>query len=202
MRRQDHEHCASITCMIRHYVARRAQVTEGHPHSAADRVGLRCSVPDTVLSAGTMSGPDAEMRPRAGWVRAGGSGLSACERDQQRRSVPRRRKRRRGVAVRRAVPRPAPSVAASAPAAPARMATSGRSRCRSPGWRRLPLQHTPAPLHHAEPLGRPTCPPSCPVPLLALWNPSASQHHAHPVAGHCKPARPVTVFGKFPQVSD
>src|SRR6185437_16635757 len=55
--------------MIRHYVARRAQVTGGHPHSAADRVGLRCSVPDTVLSAGTMSGPDAEMRPRAGWVR-------------------------------------------------------------------------------------------------------------------------------------
>ncbi len=40
------------------------------------------------------------------------------------------------------------------------------------------------------------------VPLLALWNPSASQHHAHPVAGHFKPARPVTVFGRFPQVSD
>jgi hypothetical protein len=29
---------ASITYMIRHYVARRAQVTEGHPHNAADRV--------------------------------------------------------------------------------------------------------------------------------------------------------------------
>src|SRR5712691_790032 len=33
VRRQDLEHCASITCMIRHYVARRAQVTEGHPHN-------------------------------------------------------------------------------------------------------------------------------------------------------------------------
>ena len=28
---------ASITSMIRHYVARRAQVTEGHPHNAAER---------------------------------------------------------------------------------------------------------------------------------------------------------------------
>jgi hypothetical protein len=35
VRRQEQEHCASITCMIRHYVARRAQVTEGHPHNAA-----------------------------------------------------------------------------------------------------------------------------------------------------------------------
>ena len=35
VRRQDREHCASITRMIRHYVARRAQVTEGHPHNAA-----------------------------------------------------------------------------------------------------------------------------------------------------------------------
>jgi hypothetical protein len=26
VRRQNQEHCASITCMIRHYVARRAQV--------------------------------------------------------------------------------------------------------------------------------------------------------------------------------
>jgi hypothetical protein len=38
VRRQDQEHCASITCMIRHYVARRAQVTEGHPHNAEERV--------------------------------------------------------------------------------------------------------------------------------------------------------------------
>jgi hypothetical protein len=34
VRRQDQERCASITSMIRHYVARRAQVTEGHPHNA------------------------------------------------------------------------------------------------------------------------------------------------------------------------
>jgi hypothetical protein len=37
VRRQDQEHYASITCMIRHYVARRAQVTEGHPHNAEKR---------------------------------------------------------------------------------------------------------------------------------------------------------------------
>ena len=37
VRRQDQEHCTSITCMIRHYVARRAQVIEDHPHNAADR---------------------------------------------------------------------------------------------------------------------------------------------------------------------
>src|SRR5258706_14505244 len=34
VRGQDHEHWGSITHMIRHYVARRAQVTEGHPHNA------------------------------------------------------------------------------------------------------------------------------------------------------------------------
>jgi hypothetical protein len=32
VRCQDQERCASITCMIRHYVARRAQVIEDHPH--------------------------------------------------------------------------------------------------------------------------------------------------------------------------
>jgi hypothetical protein len=37
VRRQDQEHCASITCMIRHYVARRAQVIEDHPHNADER---------------------------------------------------------------------------------------------------------------------------------------------------------------------
>jgi hypothetical protein len=31
VRRQNQERCGSITCMIRHYVARRAQVTEGQP---------------------------------------------------------------------------------------------------------------------------------------------------------------------------
>src|SRR5215467_3274353 len=42
VRRQDQKHCASITCMIRHYVARRAEVTEGHPHNADVRAeGLR-----------------------------------------------------------------------------------------------------------------------------------------------------------------
>jgi hypothetical protein len=38
VRRQDQEHCASITRMIRHYVARRAQVTEGHPDNAEKRL--------------------------------------------------------------------------------------------------------------------------------------------------------------------
>jgi hypothetical protein len=37
VRRQDHARCASITYMIRHYVARRAQVIEDHPHNAAFR---------------------------------------------------------------------------------------------------------------------------------------------------------------------
>jgi len=37
VRRQDRDYCASITCMIRHYVARRAEVIEDHPHNAADR---------------------------------------------------------------------------------------------------------------------------------------------------------------------
>jgi hypothetical protein len=34
VRRQDRVHCASITSMIRHYVARRAEVIEDHPHNA------------------------------------------------------------------------------------------------------------------------------------------------------------------------
>ena len=38
VRRQNREHSASITCMIRHYVARRAKVIFDHPHNAADRV--------------------------------------------------------------------------------------------------------------------------------------------------------------------
>jgi len=36
-RRQEQEHYASITCMIRHYVARRTKVIEDHPHNAAAR---------------------------------------------------------------------------------------------------------------------------------------------------------------------
>jgi hypothetical protein len=35
VRRQDQMLCASITCMIRHYVARRAKVIFDHPHNAA-----------------------------------------------------------------------------------------------------------------------------------------------------------------------
>jgi hypothetical protein len=34
VRRQGQKLCASITCMIRHYVARRAKVTFDHPHNA------------------------------------------------------------------------------------------------------------------------------------------------------------------------
>ena len=37
VRRQDHIRCASITSMIRHYVARRAKVIEDHPHNAEMR---------------------------------------------------------------------------------------------------------------------------------------------------------------------
>ena len=37
VKRQDQKLCASITCMIRHYVARRAKVIEDHPHNAAIR---------------------------------------------------------------------------------------------------------------------------------------------------------------------
>ena len=43
VRRQDQERCASITCMIRHYVARRAQVSEAHPHNADERAPLNSS---------------------------------------------------------------------------------------------------------------------------------------------------------------
>jgi hypothetical protein len=38
VRRQDQKLCASITCMIRHYVARRAKVIFDHPHNAEERV--------------------------------------------------------------------------------------------------------------------------------------------------------------------
>jgi hypothetical protein len=38
VRCQDQGHCGSITCMIRHYVARRAKVIEDHPHNAAERM--------------------------------------------------------------------------------------------------------------------------------------------------------------------
>jgi hypothetical protein len=38
VRRQDQMLCASITCMIRHYVARRAKVIFDHPHNAENRM--------------------------------------------------------------------------------------------------------------------------------------------------------------------
>ena len=41
MRLQNQGHCASITCMIRHYVARRAKVIEDHPHNADARIVRR-----------------------------------------------------------------------------------------------------------------------------------------------------------------
>jgi hypothetical protein len=44
VRRQNQEHCASITCMIRHYVARRAKVIEDHPHNAAKRACRQAAV--------------------------------------------------------------------------------------------------------------------------------------------------------------
>jgi hypothetical protein len=40
VRLQDQGPCASITCMIRHYVARRAKVISDHPHNAAVRMFL------------------------------------------------------------------------------------------------------------------------------------------------------------------
>jgi hypothetical protein len=45
VRRQSQEYCASITRMIRHYVARRAKVIEDHPHNADERaLGSRISM--------------------------------------------------------------------------------------------------------------------------------------------------------------
>ena len=44
VRRQDQEHCASDHLQIRHYVARRLQVTEGHPHNAAERADAPAQV--------------------------------------------------------------------------------------------------------------------------------------------------------------
>jgi hypothetical protein len=35
VRRQDRKLCTLITCMIRHYVARRAKVISDRPHNAA-----------------------------------------------------------------------------------------------------------------------------------------------------------------------
>jgi hypothetical protein len=58
VRRQDQERCASITSMIRHYVARRAQVTEGQ--SSAE--------PDFCPSDALRAAGDAEHREFLGLV--------------------------------------------------------------------------------------------------------------------------------------
>jgi hypothetical protein len=52
VRRQDQEHCASITSMIRHYVARRAQVIEGHPHNADERARRSARPPRNPVASG------------------------------------------------------------------------------------------------------------------------------------------------------
>jgi hypothetical protein len=46
VRLQDRRHCASITCMIRHYVARRAKVIFDHPQCATRRCCYRMEVKD------------------------------------------------------------------------------------------------------------------------------------------------------------
>ena len=63
MRHQDQGDYASITCMIRHYVARRAQVTEGHPHNADVRTfwyPLKCSYRPS------LNGPSVDRRRSRG----------------------------------------------------------------------------------------------------------------------------------------
>jgi hypothetical protein len=62
VRRQDQKLCASITCMIRHYVARRAKVIFDHPHNAA--AGARGQ-------AGSGSGPDRSLAASAGGLPGG-----------------------------------------------------------------------------------------------------------------------------------
>src|SRR5438874_11648686 len=59
VRRQDQKICASITCMIRHYVARRAKVIFDHSHNAADSVRSRRSRNEEVLRTPTV----ADARP-------------------------------------------------------------------------------------------------------------------------------------------
>jgi predicted nucleic acid-binding protein len=71
VRRQGQEHCASITCMIRHYVARRAQVIEDHPHNADERTRHRrtagrrprgAAAGDTDFMTRYVIGPDVAVR--------------------------------------------------------------------------------------------------------------------------------------------
>jgi len=60
VRRQDQKLCASITCMIRHYVARRAKVIFDHPHNADERATAKTSRArrtGAVLPEGSSSDP-------------------------------------------------------------------------------------------------------------------------------------------------
>jgi hypothetical protein len=69
VRRQGPERRASITCMIRHYVARRAQVTEGHPHNAAVRVICWPPVPTEPRSWDSPTVSSRRLNPRRGGAR-------------------------------------------------------------------------------------------------------------------------------------
>ena len=96
VRRQDRGHCASITCMIRRYVARRAKVIEDHPHNAASRareVTRGCSrsrgLPRSRCGAGSWLGQlivsgssaSAKVPGQAGSIRAAALGIwCACRR--------------------------------------------------------------------------------------------------------------------------
>jgi hypothetical protein len=55
VRLQNQVHCASITCMIRHYVARRAKVIFDHPHNGA----IRSVVPKSAHGDSGRYGPSA-----------------------------------------------------------------------------------------------------------------------------------------------
>jgi hypothetical protein len=52
---------ASITSMIRHYVARRAKVTEGHPHNAAMR---HVKIIERLAGGPRYEDPNLAFRPR------------------------------------------------------------------------------------------------------------------------------------------
>src|SRR6266487_1197975 len=72
VRRQDQKLCASITCMIRHYVARRAKVIFDHPHNAessASRAAHKNADQHIVLH----NCPARPPNPAHGAVRSGAS---------------------------------------------------------------------------------------------------------------------------------
>jgi hypothetical protein len=76
VRRQEQEHCASITRMIRHYVARRAQVTEGHPHNAESSV-FPASAERMRAGESRMTIADGSCKPQDG----GAGGVAVCRAD-------------------------------------------------------------------------------------------------------------------------